>query len=156
MITATPTTKKSTAAGPRGAGARIASWNHRVEKRRVVLVNMPPILRHILKGLLDEQSDVAVAGEVRLPAELPQAIASLRADAVILILSPLRAFRSLCAGLRASHPEIILLGLAPSCDTVLVWPPHSGPQYIEMTASGIIGALRGTTHGIVRTAQASQ
>lgn len=114
-----------------------------MKKRRVVLFNMPRILGHILRDLVDRQPDMAVVGEVRSLVELPQAIASLRAEAVILTLSPPGVVRSVCGALRKHHPALTLLGLVPSCDQVIVWSTNAAPQHIEMTASGILVALRG-------------
>ena len=114
-----------------------------MERLRVVLVNMPRILGHVMRDLVGRQPDMAVVGEVRSLAKLPPAIASLRAEAVILTLSPPGVGRSVCGALRKHHPALTLLGLVPSCDQVIVWPTTAPPQHIEMTASGILVALRG-------------
>ncbi len=109
----------------------------------VFLAHVPRILGDILKDLVERQPDMAIVGEVRSLVELPQAIASLRAEVVILTLSPPGVVRSVCGALRKHHPALTLLGLVPSCDQVIVWSTNAAPQHIEMTASGILVALRG-------------
>lgn len=79
-----------------------------VDKVRVVLAEMPEILRYILRDLLSKQADMEVVGEVRSPASLPTAVASFRAEVVILTLSP-ASESSLCA-LREQYPGLALLG----------------------------------------------
>ena len=88
-----------------------------MKRLRVVLVNMPRILGHILRDLV--------------------------AEAVILTLSRPALERSVCGALRKHHPALTLLGLVPSCDQVIVWSTTASPQHIEMTASSILVALRG-------------
>ncbi len=114
-----------------------------MKRLRVVLVNMPRILGHVMRDLVGRQPDMAVVGEVRSLAELPPAIASLRSQAVILTLSPPVTGRSVCSALRKQHPALTLLGLLPRCDRIVVWSTTAPPQHIEMTAFGILVALRG-------------
>lgn len=114
-----------------------------METLRVVLANMPQILKQILRELVNRQPDMAIVGEMRTLAELPAAIAFLQAEAVILTFSPPSAGRSVCGVLREHHPALTLLGLALRNDRAVVWPPDAAPQPIEMTAAGILSALRG-------------
>lgn len=118
-----------------------------MEKLRVVLANMPQILKQILRDLVDRQPDMAIAGEVGTLAELPSAVAALQAQAVILTFSPPRAGRAICRVLRERYPALTLLGLALGNDRAVVWPPGTAPRPIEITASGILKALREHSRG---------
>ncbi len=112
-------------------------------KLRVVLANIPQILKQILRDLVDRQPDMAIVAEVRTLVELPVAIASLQAQAVILTLPPPGIERSMCDTLRAHNPELTFVGLAPRHDRAVAWSPHTAPKPIEMSAGAILSALRG-------------
>ena len=114
-----------------------------MDKLRVVLANMPQILRQIMRDLVDRQPDMAIVGEVRTLAELPDAITASRAQAVILTLSPPSPGLSFCETLLARHPTLTLVGLALRHDRAVIWPPWTGPRAIEMSGQAILGALRG-------------
>lgn len=114
-------------------------------KIRVMLANIPPTLRPILRDLVNRQPDMAIVGEVRTLAELPPAVASLRAAAVILTLSPPATGRTICGALRKRHPALTLLGLAQQDNQTEVWLPHTSPRTIQLSATGILTALRGQT-----------
>ncbi len=121
-----------------------------MKQSRVLLANIPPILGRILTDLVNGQPDMAVVGAVGSLAELPPAIASLRAEAVILTLPRPAIGRAICR----RHPSIIVLGHMPGIDRIVVWPASGAASCIETTAAGIVRALRGggTTHGILRSA----
>ncbi len=112
-------------------------------KVRVVLANMPQILTHILRDLVNRQPDMAVVGEVRTLTDLPTLVASHRPHAVILTFSPPSVGRAICGALRAHRPALLLLGLAPRNDRAVVWSPDAPPEPIEMSAAAILRALRG-------------
>ncbi len=113
-----------------------------LDKLRVVLANMPQILKLILRDLVNRQPDMAIVGEVRMLAELPDAITASGAQAVILTLSPPSPGPSFCQTLRARHPALTLVGLALHHDRAVMWPPQTGPRPIEMSGRAILGALR--------------
>ncbi len=108
---------------------------------RVVLGAMARILRQILRDLVDRQPDMEVVGEVRTLAGLPKAIESCRAEAVILTLPPLDDADILCA-LRRDHPGLTFLAIAGDHDRAAVWPAGEDPRPIEVSAAGILIALR--------------
>lgn len=112
---------------------------------RVVLANMPHILRQILRDLVDRQPDMTVVGEVRTLIELPAAVVSLRAEAVILTLSPPGVSQLVCRVLRRRYPGVTVLGLVPRDDRAVLWLPNAAPRPIELSAGTILGALRGDT-----------
>src|SRR5574341_917762 len=111
-------------------------------KVRVVLANVPQILTHILRDLVNRQPDTAVVGEVRGLADLPPLIASLHPEAVILAFSPPSTGLSVCCTLRERYPALTLLGLAVKSDRAVAWIPDAAPRSIELSAGAIVDALR--------------
>lgn len=111
-------------------------------KVRVVLANMPQILTHILRDLVNRQPDMAVVGEVRRLTDLPTLVASLCPQAVILTFSPPSTGMSVCCTLRERYPALTLLGLALKSDRAVAWIPDASPRSIELSAGAIVGALR--------------
>ncbi len=111
-----------------------------MEKLRVILGDMPEILRYILRDLMSRQPDMEIVGEVRSPASLPTAIASFRAEVVILTLSPASEW-SVCA-LREQHPGLAILGLSKDSDRAVIWPPGDGPRPVKMSARAVLAGLR--------------
>jgi DNA-binding NarL/FixJ family response regulator len=55
----------------------------RLESIHVLLVALPGVLRGIIQGVLEQQPDVIVVGNLHDPRELPEALARSRADLVI-------------------------------------------------------------------------
>lgn len=110
---------------------------------RVVLANMPHILRRILQDLLDRQPDMTVVGEVRSLAMLPAAVATFRAQAVILTLSPPGVSQLVCHALRRQYPGLTVLGIVPRDDRAVLWLPNTSARPIELSAAALVGALRG-------------
>jgi len=110
---------------------------------RVVLANMPHILRQILQDVLDRQPDMTVVGEARTLAQLPQVVATLRAQAVILTLSPPGVSQLVCRALRRQYPNLTVLGIVPRDDRAVLWLPKASPRPIELSAAAVVGALRG-------------
>ena len=113
-----------------------------MKQSRVLLANIPPILGRILTGLVNGQPDMVVVGEVRSLAELPPAIASLRAEAVILTFPRPAAGRAIYRAIRQRYPSLTFLGYVPGIDRIVVWPANGAASCIDMTASGVIRALR--------------
>ncbi len=113
-----------------------------MKQSRVLLANMPPILGRILTDLVNGQPDMAVVGEVRSLAELPPAIASLRAEAVILTFPRPAIGRAIYRAIRRRHPSLTILGHLQGVDRIVVWPASAAARCIDMTASGVIRALR--------------
>ncbi len=111
-------------------------------KVRVVLANMPRILTHILRDLVNRQPDMAVVGEGRRLADLPPLITSLHPEAVILTFSPPSTGMSVCCRLRERFPALTLLGLAVNNDRAVAWFPDASPRPIELSAGAIVGAIR--------------
>ncbi len=113
-----------------------------MDKVRVVLANMPQILTHILRDLVNRQPDMAVVGEVRTLADLLNIVASLRPQAVILTFCPPSTGLSVCRPLRERSPALTLLGLALNNDRAVAWIPDAFPRSIELSAGAIVSALR--------------
>lgn len=107
---------------------------------RVLLANLPRILAQILRDLVSRQPDMAIVGEVRTLAEVPAAVASLQAEAVIVAASERDLVRS--AVLRDRDPALTFLCLAPAGDRAVLCSPHAPPRPFELSASGVLGALR--------------
>lgn len=108
---------------------------------RVLLANLPRILAQILRDLVSRQPDMAIVGEVRALAEVPAAVASLQAEAVIVAASERDLVRSV-AVLRDRDPALTFLCLAPAGDRAVLCSPHAPPRPFELSASGVLGALR--------------
>ncbi len=113
-----------------------------MEKLRVVLANMPLILRLIVRDLIDQQQDMVVVGEVRTLGEVPAAVAAFQGEVVILTLSPSCNGEQVCYALREHYPTLTLLGLAVRHDRAVIWPPAAPPQPIALSAIAILRALR--------------
>ncbi len=113
-----------------------------MEKLRVVLANMPQILRQIVRDLIDQQRDMAVVGEVRTLGEVSAAIAALQGEVVILTFPPSCAGEQICYVLRERYPTLTLLGLAVQHDRAVIWPPDAPPKPIALSAIAILRALR--------------
>jgi len=111
-------------------------------KVRIVLANMPQILCQIMRDLLDRQPDMTVVGEVGTLDEVPRAVDSLGAEAVILTLPSPTSGRAVYLALRGEQPHLTVLGLAPEDDRAVVWSPHTSPRPVELSAAGILEALR--------------
>lgn len=115
---------------------------HAEPARRVVLSDMTRILAAIVGDLVGRQADLVHVGNVALP-ELPAAIAGLRPD--VVVLAPPRSDRARAAReeLRRAAPDVTVVEIRPRDDRAVVWRPSSGPEQIELSAGGIVAALRG-------------
>lgn len=113
-----------------------------LDKLRVVLANMPQILKLILRDLVNRQPDMAIVGEVRMPGRLSSTALSAAAEAVILTLSPPSVGQPVCRALRERHPAITLLGVDARSGRAAVWYPGEAPRPIELSTVGILTALR--------------
>lgn len=110
-------------------------------KLRVLLANMPWILTEILRELLDRQPDISVVGAVRT-AELPSAVDAHGAEALI-VSAPRGTTNPVRDVLRQRHPTLTLLELVPADDRAYLWSPGAAATPIELSADGILAALRG-------------
>lgn len=107
---------------------------------RVVLANLPRITNDILRVVVERQPDLRVVGEADRLDELSRALEALRADAVIVGVR--RGGPRPVAALREAHPLLTFLELLVHDDLALLWLPSLAPRPVELSASGIVAALR--------------
>ncbi len=110
-------------------------------KKRVVLANLPRMLASIVTDLVDRQPDMAVVGSVKL-ADVAIVVSCLRAEAVILTPSRADPEHRAREQLRRNYPGLTVLELRVRDDHAVVWAPSQGPEVVDLSASGIVAAIR--------------
>jgi hypothetical protein len=112
-----------------------------MDKTRVVLCKLPPLMREILRDLVNRQADLEVVDEVDALAGLPAAIEARRAEAVIVALSSEAAASAVCA-LQTDHPGIMVLSFIDGQHRPVVWSCNGDPQPVEAVETAVVGVLR--------------
>jgi DNA-binding NarL/FixJ family response regulator len=112
-----------------------------MEKTRVVLCNMPPIMREIIRDLVDRQGDMEVVGDVKTLAGLPQALNACRAEAVVVGLSA-RDAASTISALQTERPGVLVLSFIDNQHGPIVWSCEGAPQPVEPAGNAVVHALR--------------
>jgi DNA-binding NarL/FixJ family response regulator len=116
-----------------------------LERIRVVLAEMPPILRDVLARTLADQPDMVLVGELGTSMELILAAGETRADVVILGLDDAE-FPGVASHLLGEYPHLKFLGV--SADGRNAYLCELRPwkvRLMDVSPQGLVGAIRMAT-----------
>ena len=117
-----------------------------MDQIRVLLAEMPRILRDVFKQVVADQSDMDVVGELFDPFGLLLAAGQTRADVVILGLHN-SEFPGICSHLLSEYPHIKILGVTEDGRRACLYELR--PQKIpvgEVSPEGLLAAIRTAVH----------
>ena len=83
---------------------------------QVILAMESPMLRGILKDLIQQESDLEVAAEACDPVDLLLAVAETQADVVIHSWPASQEIPGICTHLLLEYPDLLLIGIPPNAD----------------------------------------
>jgi DNA-binding NarL/FixJ family response regulator len=109
---------------------------------RILLAQLPQIMRETIRHAVDLQSDMAIVGEYPNPLELLLAARELEAAAVIVAIEN-SEMPGWCSHLFAEFPHITILGLTPTGAMAFIEQlcPRRR-EILDPTEVNIISALR--------------
>lgn len=121
-------------------------------RRRVLLVDDHPIVRHGLKRMMDTEPDIEVCGEAASEAQARQAIRELQPDIVIVDLALQEGDGlELVRSVHAHHPDLPMLVLSMYDETIyaerLLAEGASGYIMKQAAADQLLNALRAVLRG---------
>ncbi len=115
-------------------------------RTRVLVANTPRLVRDLVAGLVSEQQDLELVGEVNEERSLFAAVEAFAPDVVVVGLGESDRISPYCAALLAKRPHLKLLGVASgSDDSAYFWADvkvHS--RRIENSERGLLEAIRST------------
>jgi DNA-binding NarL/FixJ family response regulator len=116
-------------------------------KTRVLLANRPRLMRDLVRATISDHADIEVLGEIDDESKIPEVVAELKPDFVIVALDRPDERPAICDYLLAHHPLIKVLAVALEHDnSVFFWSDiHS--LAIESSEEGLLNALRGKPTG---------
>ena len=88
---------------------------------KVLLADIPHVLRAYLEELLQHHSDVEMSGTVSDPVELLIAVEDTQADVVVVRLPDSEEMPSICSHLLAEYPQLLILALSPDSTRACVY-----------------------------------
>jgi DNA-binding NarL/FixJ family response regulator len=119
---------------------------------RVLLANQPRLLRERVLAAIANQPDIEIVGQLEDACDIPEAVARLRPDWVVVTLEESGALSPQCYDLLEEHPQTKILSISSRRNSAtLCWATlimHS--NQMEPTQKNLLGALRGK-HQFVRT-----
>jgi DNA-binding NarL/FixJ family response regulator len=83
-----------------------------LERIRIVLAGLQPLLHDILRGIVSGEADMAVVGEADEPDALPLLVRGVLPDVVIMGLAG-EEVPQICEELVHRHPSMKVLGIGP-------------------------------------------
>jgi len=121
-----------------------------LEPIRVLLADMPSMLRERFKQVIANQPDMQAVGDVTTSFELLLATGKTRADVVILGVQG-AALPGICSHLLNEYPHVKILGVNADTGTAFLWEVCARMVPVaEASAEGLISAVREAvrTHAI--------
>lgn len=118
-----------------------------MEPIRVLLAQMPAILRDILRRAIAEQADMTVAGEIADLDQLP-GIGDAAAPDVVIVGLDEKELPPPCLRLLEARPGLkILVVAAGGREAVLHQSSGAATSVAEVSAEGILRAIRDAVRG---------
>lgn len=110
---------------------------------RVLIVDLPRVLRDIIRRCLDAERGIALVGETVGDVDLPELVHATRADVVVMGLEEAR-LPEMGERLLAEHPGVRLLGVAADGrESVLYELRRHRRSLGEMSPRALVTAVRG-------------
>lgn len=126
---------------------------------KVLLANRPEALRTGLVMLLQQQSDIEVAGTILDPVELLVAVGDTQADVVVVTLPDSGEMPGICSHLLQEYPQLLILALSSARTRGCVYRQAITVESLaDLSDAGILTAVRRVktdTHYGVRGEEAS-
>ncbi|HEY7495297.1 MAG TPA: hypothetical protein VIH59_29850 [Candidatus Tectomicrobia bacterium] len=109
----------------------------------VLLANSPEALRTSLATLLQQQSDIEVAGTVPDPIELLVAVGDTQADVVIMTLPESGEMPGICSHLLHEYPQLLILALSSTRTRACIYRQAITVEPLaDISDEGILTAVR--------------
>jgi DNA-binding NarL/FixJ family response regulator len=114
---------------------------------RVLLANIPPLMRNLLLATIAKQPDVEVVGEVGEESEIMDAVEHAIPDFLLIPLGPTDARPVICDEVLRKHHDLRVVAIAPDRDAIAYYwvSPEIHYSLIEPGEGGLFRALRGKT-----------
>ncbi len=111
---------------------------------RVLVANQPRLMRELILATISDQPDIEVVGEVDNASDVPNLVAEMHPDFLIIALESPSARPAICDLLLPQYFQLKILAVDPERNrSVLYWASlelHSG--VIESSEQGVLSALR--------------
>ena len=109
---------------------------------RILLVDLPTLLRDILAEALASESDMEVVGSALTRAELIPLWRQFTPN-VVVVGAERDDAATLAHDLRAAAPAITVVAIAPKGDRAIVFSRHSAPVVLsDVSSTSLIMAIR--------------
>ncbi|HWP85359.1 MAG TPA: hypothetical protein VNN17_09230 [Terriglobia bacterium] len=114
--------------------------------KRVLMANRPRLMRDLICGLVAQEEDLEVVGELYDERDLMAAVESLAPDVVVVGLDESNQPPAVCAALLAKRPSLRIIGLAAEKDLgVSFWADvQIRSRRFENSERGLLEAIRGS------------
>jgi DNA-binding NarL/FixJ family response regulator len=117
-----------------------------MHKIRVLVANRPRLMRDLVLATISDQPDIEILGELEDDSKIPQAVANLQPDFVIIALDKASERPPVCEYLLLHHPLVKVLALAlEENSSIFFWSDIRSTE-IENSEEGILNAIRGKTN----------
>lgn len=122
------------------------------------MANRPLLMRDLVLATIANQPDIDIVGTAQQQSEVSDMVQRTRPDVLILALDRSGAPPELCGFLLGCYPQMKVLGVDPERNiSVFYWAVldiRSKP--VEMSAQGMLDALRGSAEGPLDSAKTSR
>ena len=106
---------------------------------RVLLATLPPLVSGLLTHLIQGQTDMEVVDAVSEPVQLLLAVKDTRAQVVIVPLPGSGEIPGICSHLLAEFPDLLILALSLSGDSGFI---YTAERVVEAPVNNILKAIR--------------
>jgi len=115
-----------------------------VKRVRVLVANRPRLMRELIIGIIADQPDIEIVGEVGDDGDLTEAVEQVRPDVLILALEEPERRPSQCGFLLGRYPNMRILALAPERNrAIFYWAICDiRTRPLESSEAGILSAVR--------------
>src|SRR5262249_40149667 len=113
-----------------------------LEPIRILLADLPPLLREKLKQAIANQPDMQVVGDVTSSFELLLATGETQADVVIIGLEESK-LPGVCSHLLSEYPDVKIRGVDAGTSTAFLYEVRTRlVRLVEVSAEVFISAVR--------------
>jgi chemotaxis response regulator CheB len=111
---------------------------------RVLVAIRPRLMRELILNTFADQPDIEIVGEVVDEAKVPESVARLAPDFLVLSQDDMTTRPSLCDLVLRQHPEVRIIAVAPDRNySVHYWVSFDIHSHdVEASEEGILGVLR--------------